>query len=70
MHRDIAAGELAGPYGLDDPVGLELEPQPAITTAQPTAAIAIDRFWRWLFSSVLDVARSLAGTETVVPEIA
>lgn len=69
MHRDIAAGELAGPHGLDGPVGLELELQPAITTAQPTAAIAIDHL-RWPFSSVPDVTRSLAGTGTVVPEIA
>jgi hypothetical protein len=49
MHRDTAAGELAGPYGLDEATGLELElPQAAIITAKLTAATAINHTRRWL----------------------
>jgi hypothetical protein len=73
MHRDIAAGELLGPYGLDEPLGLELEaPQAPITTEKLTTMAAIDQVWRWLFGSVdmasARSARTLASTVIVVPQ--
>jgi len=44
MHRDIAAGELLGPYALDEPLGLELEaPQAPIAAEQLTTTAAIDQ---------------------------
>jgi hypothetical protein len=47
MHRDIAAGELLGPYGLDEPLGFEpVPPQAAIATATVTAVTAIDKVRR------------------------
>jgi hypothetical protein len=70
MHRDIAAGEVLGPCGLDEPQGLGLaQPHATIATAKLTAVTAIDQVWRWLFGSV-DIAsacsaRSLASTESL-----
>ena len=44
MHFDTAAGEFAGPYGLDEPLCVEPElPQAAIARAQLAATSASDR---------------------------